>query len=55
NLGMEVIAEGVETEQELLYLSSKGCNVYQGYYFSRPVAIATFNKILALGNSNLPN
>jgi diguanylate cyclase (GGDEF)-like protein/PAS domain S-box-containing protein len=55
NLDMEVIAEGVETEQELLYLSSKGCNIYQGYYFSRPVAIAAFNKILAQKNSNFPN
>lgn len=46
NLGLEVIAEGVETEQELLYLNSKGCMVYQGFYFSKPVPVAAFIKML---------
>ena len=53
NLGLEVIAEGVETEQELLYLSTRGCRVFQGYYFSKPVAVATFTEMLESGNSNL--
>lgn len=53
NLGMEVIAEGVETEQELLYLSARGCKVYQGYYFSKAVAVETFTEMLESGNSNL--
>ena len=34
NLGLEVIAEGVESELEVRYLDSKGCHVYQGFYFS---------------------
>jgi len=53
NLGLEVIAEGVETEQELLYLNAKGCNVYQGYYFSKPVSITTFEEMFESGSINL--
>ncbi len=37
NLGLNVIAEGVETETELRFLRDKGCNSYQGYYFSKPL------------------
>jgi EAL domain-containing protein (putative c-di-GMP-specific phosphodiesterase class I) len=53
NLGLEVVAEGVETDKELGYLNKKGCTVYQGYYFSKPVPITTFTKMLESGNSNL--
>ncbi len=52
NLGLEVIAEGVETEEELGYLNKKGCKVYQGYYFSKPVPITTFTKMLESETSN---
>ena len=50
NLGLEVIAEGVETEQELAYLSRKKCTVYQGYYFCKPVEVDRFTTILESGN-----
>ena len=50
NLGLEVIAEGVETEQELAYLSRKDCAIYQGYYFSKPVEVDRFTTILKSGN-----
>ena len=40
---MEVIAEGVETKQELDSLIALGCYQYQGFYFSRPL---TFNKLV---------
>lgn len=39
-LGMEVVAEGVETEAQLTYLISIGCEKYQGYYLSRPLPAA---------------
>ncbi|MDD2463926.1 MAG: EAL domain-containing protein [Desulfobulbus sp.] len=35
---LNVVAEGVETEEQLLQLGSMGCNEAQGYYFSRPVS-----------------
>ncbi len=37
NLKLNVIAEGVETEAQALFLEEKGCNTYQGYYFGRPM------------------
>jgi EAL domain-containing protein (putative c-di-GMP-specific phosphodiesterase class I) len=37
NMGMTVVAEGVETKAQLNILSQHGCNVAQGYYFSKPV------------------
>lgn len=36
-LGIEVVAEGVETEQELKYLRDNTCNTVQGYYYSKPL------------------
>jgi len=37
NLNLWVVAEGVETQEELAVLRARGCNEGQGYYFSRPV------------------
>ena len=44
-LGMQVVAEGVETEAQLQVLVAMGCHMAQGYYFSRPVCA---NEIPAL-------
>ena len=37
NLGVLVVAEGVETEDELNLLKEAGCDIIQGYYFSKPI------------------
>jgi diguanylate cyclase (GGDEF)-like protein len=37
NLGMRVVAEGIETRDQLIHLKTAGCDEVQGYYFSRPV------------------
>lgn len=37
NLGMETLAEGVETRDQFLYLQEIGCNYMQGYYFYKPM------------------
>jgi diguanylate cyclase (GGDEF)-like protein/PAS domain S-box-containing protein len=37
NLGFEVVAEGVETREQLSFLKSHGCRIIQGYLFSRPL------------------
>ena len=47
NLGMTVIAEGVETEAQRTFLELNGCLNFQGYLFSRPVPLLDFEKLLA--------
>jgi EAL domain-containing protein (putative c-di-GMP-specific phosphodiesterase class I)/CheY-like chemotaxis protein len=46
---LRTIAEGVETEAQLGYLRKLGCEVMQGYYFSRPVPEADFTDMLLSG------
>ena len=48
-LGIKVVAEGVETEEQLLYLYSHHCDIMQGYHFSRPVIAEDFETLLATG------
>ena len=51
NLGMEVIAEGVETEAQLSQLKTMNCDYGQGYLFSRPVDAETARAIVAANYS----
>ena len=44
-LGMDVLTEGVETEQQLKTLLGMGCHMFQGYYFSRPIPVDEFEKL----------
>ena len=46
-LGMKVIAEGVETEQQRSILAAAGCDYGQGYLFARPMPAAQFDEFLA--------
>lgn len=45
-LGFKVVAEGVETAEQLAYLQEKGCDIYQGYLCSRPLPAADFEVFL---------
>lgn len=49
HLELKVIAEGVETALELDFLTKKGCKLFQGYHFSRPVPDGQFTKLLKSG------
>ena len=46
NLQLDVIAEGVETREQLDYLRRHGCDEMQGYFFSQPLAAADFEQLL---------
>jgi diguanylate cyclase (GGDEF)-like protein len=52
SLDMKIVAEGVETAQQLAYLDQRGVDLAQGYLFSRPVDADTFRAMLT-GNSTL--
>jgi diguanylate cyclase (GGDEF)-like protein/PAS domain S-box-containing protein len=46
NLGIEVIAEGVETDAQRDFLWGAGCKLYQGYLFGKPMPVAEFTAAL---------
>jgi diguanylate cyclase (GGDEF)-like protein/PAS domain S-box-containing protein len=49
SLKLRVVAEGVETQQELEFLQAQQCDEAQGYYFSRPVVAQQFAQLLQTG------
>ena len=52
SLKLRVIAEGVETQEELVFLRTHRCDEAQGYYFSRPVVPEEFAKLLETEKSH---
>ena len=46
SLGMQTIAEGVETEGQLAFLRARGCTEVQGYYFSQPLPAQGFEHFM---------
>ena len=45
-LGMEIIAEDVETEEQLQILKDLGCKKFQGYCYFKPVSVGEFEQII---------
>ncbi|HCN88346.1 MAG TPA: PAS domain S-box protein [Oxalobacteraceae bacterium] len=50
SLRLQVIAEGVETAEQLAFLRARGCDQVQGYYFSRPLAPEAFERMFQEGS-----
>jgi EAL domain-containing protein (putative c-di-GMP-specific phosphodiesterase class I) len=46
SLGLKVVAEGVETPEQLAFLRDRGCDEYQGYLCSKPVAAEEWGGLL---------
>ena len=47
NLGMDVVAEGVENVEQMVALQTLGCAHAQGFYFSRPISISACDSLIA--------
>jgi diguanylate cyclase (GGDEF)-like protein len=54
-LGKKVVAEGVETVEQLDFLRERGCDIAQGYYLARPIAAAGMSELLAARLPALPD
>jgi EAL domain-containing protein (putative c-di-GMP-specific phosphodiesterase class I) len=46
NMGIKTLAEGVESEEQWQFLKDKKCDFMQGYYFSKPLGVEEFEKLL---------
>lgn len=46
NLGMKIVVEGIENERMVQMIASYGCDYMQGYYFSKPLPVFEFQKLL---------
>jgi EAL domain-containing protein (putative c-di-GMP-specific phosphodiesterase class I) len=55
NLGMEVVAEGVETAEQVAQLKSMKCTLGQGYFFSRPLDASAAQAFIETHSSYIPS
>jgi EAL domain-containing protein (putative c-di-GMP-specific phosphodiesterase class I) len=46
SLGLTVVVEGVESKEQLAFLRTRGCDVYQGHLFSKPLPADAFATLL---------
>ena len=45
-IGLDMVAEGVETEEQARFLSECGCDIAQGFYYAKPMPMAQFDKMI---------
>lgn len=45
-LGMSIIAEGIETEEQYKFLLECDCDIFQGYYFNKPMNSDEFSNLI---------
>ncbi|MGL5047744.1 MAG: EAL domain-containing protein, partial [Shewanella sp.] len=53
NLKLNVVAEGIETVEQLEQVFSRGCYLIQGYYFAQPMCVADFERYLEIADHKL--
>ncbi len=53
-LGLKIVAEGVETKEQLQFLATHGCTLAQGFYIARPVEGPEMAKLLRIGTDESP-
>ncbi len=46
SLNLQILAEGIEDKEQLALLKEKGCEIYQGFYFSKPIQVQDFEKLI---------
>ncbi|MEF9976463.1 MAG: EAL domain-containing protein, partial [Oscillospiraceae bacterium] len=49
-LGIYTVAEGVETQEQCNFLKGAGCDIVQGYFYSRPLPIEQFEEMVIKGD-----
>ena len=50
---MKVTAEGVETEEQIEFLIKENCDIFQGYYFSKPLSVKDIEKDILESSDNM--
>ncbi len=51
SMNLKIVGEGVETEAQLDFLRKNGCDLMQGYYFSKPLPADEFEALLLSGRT----